>query len=82
MSRFYTTKKDPAAADITIAYGIDDGGWFYQEFNEDEDCIMDLDSRFSRGFGRGKLVELLENTTAPPAHIRNIALDLDPGDKR
>jgi len=79
MSRFYTTKKDPAAADITIAYGIDCSGWFYQEFNKDEDCIIDLDSRFSKKFGKGELVALLKLTNAPTKHIKNVAIDLDPG---
>ena len=80
MSRYYAEKKD--APEVEVAYGIDGGSWFYQEFNQEGDCTVDLDSRFNKKFGRGELVKLLELTTAPTKHIKNVAIDLDPGSNR
>jgi hypothetical protein len=55
-------------------------GWFYQEYDRDGRPVVDHDSMFTPGFGRGKLLELLKKTDAPAVHLMNISLDLDPGE--
>lgn len=79
MSRYTTTRDINEFESVSVAYGLDHAcGWFYQEFNDEEECIVDLDSIFTdlRGY---QLTELLEKTNAPASHVRNPSLDLDPG---
>ena len=62
----------------TVSYGLDHvTGWFYTEFNSDDEPVVELDSMFT-GLSKGKLLELLEKTDAPAKHLKRIALDLDP----
>lgn len=76
MSQFRTTVKDDPTT--TVVYGLDHVfGWFYQEFNAEDECVSDLDTLMS-GLSRGRLVDLLVKTNAPSEHITRIALDLDP----
>ena len=72
MSR-YTAKKNNGNS---VAYGYDRVcGYFYQEFDEEDDCIVDLDSMFNKLTGV-KLAERLEDTTARKDHIKKCYLDL------
>jgi len=74
MSRFSARTHDGHM----VAYGLDHAlGWFYQEFDENGECVSDLDSAFT-GLSKGRLVHLLSETDANPARVRAIALDLDP----
>jgi hypothetical protein len=76
MSRFTCRHEDG----WTVAYGLDHAlGWFYQEFDAYDNCITDEDT-FSTGLGRGRLLELLEQTDALESHKSAIALDLCPSD--
>lgn len=76
MSRFRAMKEDGTE----VAYGLDHVlGWFYQEFDGEGDCTVDLDSRFT-GLGRGELVHRLQQTNAHPGRISAIAADIDPAE--
>lgn len=75
MSRLTATK----ANGRVVAFGLDHAvGWFYQEYiSMREEPVVDLDSLFT-GLGRGRLLELLEDTDATTEQKSRIALDLDP----
>jgi hypothetical protein len=52
------------------------GSWFYQEFDSDDECVVDEDRL--TGLDKGKLLDRLLKTNAPAAHLERIALDCDP----
>ncbi len=78
MSRFSATK---LGSGNTVTYGLDHIlGWFYSEENAKGEIIADEDSALT-GLGRGRLLELLDDTNAPKEHCFLIAMDLDPATK-
>ena len=68
MSRRMATKNNGTV----VIYGLDHVfGWFYQEMNDEGDCVVDEDS-----LSKGKLLNLLEDTDAPEDIKGCIAMDL------
>jgi hypothetical protein len=61
-----------------VAFGLDHVvGWFYQEFNLVNDCVVDLD-HFTM-LSRGELIQRLSHTDASDIAITKIRNNLDPG---
>ena len=59
-----------------VSYGFDHAtGYFYQEFDSFDRCLVDLDSLFS-GLTGVDLATRLESTTASTEHIQKAYLDL------
>lgn len=76
MSKFYTVVKNGNNAE----YGLDHAlGWFYTEYSSEDEPIVD-ESTFTTGLGHGRLVALLEGSSAPKEHIYRIAMDIDPAE--
>ena len=76
MSRFSAQVIDKP--EHSVLYGLDHVlGWWYQEYDGDDECIIDKDTMTNR-LTKGQLVELLEKTDAPKKHLQRIAMDLDP----
>lgn len=68
MSRRVATKNDGTE----VGYGLDHMfGWFYQEFDEEGECVVDRDF-----LSKGEMLTLLNNTDVSEEIKGSIAMDL------